>query len=238
MFEYMYPVISSHFVLGNRISNDLVIDENQDVHEISDLITYARELKKLGVLPAPFPLTQFLDQDLIDHLFRLYQIKGLSYGNLSIRNSSFKTDSVSYWMTARGVDKSNLTGPAKDILLVKGYDGNSNEILVSVSPEHNPKMRVSVDAIEHYMIYREFPETGAIVHVHAWIDDIPCTEQVYPCGTLELAENVVSQLRRTATPWRSEVGLKNHGITVTGPDIRDIFSRLTGRLRINVPMFT
>jgi ribulose-5-phosphate 4-epimerase/fuculose-1-phosphate aldolase len=238
MFDYMYPVISSHFVLKNRILNDLILEETRELPEISELINYAKELKKLGVLPAPFPLIQFLDQDLIDHLFRLYQIKGLSYGNLSIRNINYKTEGATYWMTARGVDKSNLTGPGKDILLVKGYDENSNEILVSVPPEHNPRIRVSVDAIEHYLIYREFPEIGAIVHVHAWIDDILCTDQVYPCGTRELAENVVSLLRRTSTPSRSEIGLKNHGITVTGPDIRDIFSRISGRLRINVPMFT
>jgi ribulose-5-phosphate 4-epimerase/fuculose-1-phosphate aldolase len=139
-------------------------------------------------------------------------------------------------MTARGVDKSNLKGIGKDMLLVKGFDKESGEMLVSVPPGYDPRIRVSVDAIEHYLIYREFPETGAIVHVHAWIDDVLCTTQSYPCGTWELAENVVKLLKKTSSPERTEVGLKNHGLTITGPDIKDIFRRIRGRLKTNVPM--
>jgi hypothetical protein len=237
MFEYMLPVISSHFVLRNKIDPDLDIKEEQKIPEIDDLIFFAKELKVLGVLPAPFPLTKYLDQHLIDHLFRLYQIKGLSYGNMSIRNDYYKTEGTSFWMTARGVDKSQLEGLGKDLLLIKGYDEMNGEMLISVPPAHDPRVRVSVDAIEHYMIYRDFPQTGAIVHLHAWIDNIPCTTQTYPCGTRELAENVVELLRSTPDPGRAEIGLKNHGITITGTDIRDIFTRIKGRLKITVPMF-
>jgi len=237
MFEYMLPVISSHFVLKNKIDPDLKIKEDQKIPEIEDLIIFAKELKILGVLPAPFPLTKYLDQDLIDHLFRLYQIKGLSYGNLSIRNVFYKTEGTSFWMTARGVDKSQLQGLGKDLLLIKGYDEMDGAMQISVPRVHDPRTRVSVDAIEHYLIYREFPQTGAIVHVHAWIDNILCTTQTYPCGTRELAENVVDLLRTTPDPGRAEIGLKNHGITITGTDIRDIFTRIKGRLKLNVPMF-
>ena len=233
----MYPVISSHFVLRNRIYNDLVLKENQTMPEVEDIVLFAKELDKLGVLPAPFPLTRFLDQDLIDHLFRLYQIKGLSYGNLSIRNKHYDIDGTSFWMTARGVDKSQLKGIGKDILLVKGYDKTSGEMLISVPPEYDQRMRVSVDAIEHYMIYNEFPGIGAIVHVHAWIDNVLCSTQTYPCGTRELAESAVALLKNTLVPERAEIGLKNHGLTITGPDIRDIFDRIRERLILNVPMF-
>jgi ribulose-5-phosphate 4-epimerase/fuculose-1-phosphate aldolase len=236
LYKYMYPVISSHFVLKNKIFNELQLEENEIIPEVDDLKSYGKELAKLGVLPAPFPLKEYLDKDLIDQLYRLYQIKGLSYGNLSIRNVNHNQPGTSYWMTARGVDKSNLRGPGKDILLVKGYDKGTGEMLVSVPGEYDPRIRVSVDAIEHYMIYREFPGTGAIVHVHAWIDDVLCTAQSYPCGTSELAENVVELLKKTSSPERTEVGLKNHGLTITGPDIKDIFERIRGRLRINVPM--
>jgi ribulose-5-phosphate 4-epimerase/fuculose-1-phosphate aldolase len=232
----MYPVISSHFVLKNRIFEDLHLEENEIIPEVDDLKTYGKELAKLGVLPAPFPLKEYLDKDLINQLYRLYQIKGLSYGNLSIRNVNHNQAGTSYWMTARGVDKSNLQGPGKDILLVKGYEKGTGEMLVSVPGEYDPRIRVSVDAIEHFMIYREFPGTGAIVHVHAWIDNVLCTAQSYPCGTSELAENVVELLKKTSSPERTEVGLKNHGLTITGPDIGDIFGRIRGRLRINVPM--
>jgi len=236
MYKYMYPVISSHFVLKNKLFDDLILEENEIIPEVEDLKAFGRELHDLGVLPAPFPLIEFLDKDLIDQLYRLYQIKGLSYGNLSIRNVNHNIEGTSYWMTARGVDKSNLKGIGKDMLLVKGYDKESGEMLVSVPLEHDPRIRVSVDAIEHYMIYREFPKTGAIVHVHAWIEDVLCTAQSYPCGTSELAENVVELLKKTSSPERTEVGLKNHGLTITGPDIVDIFRRIHGRLKTNVPM--
>jgi ribulose-5-phosphate 4-epimerase/fuculose-1-phosphate aldolase len=236
MYNRMYPVISSHFVLRNKLIENPLLDENKLIPEIEDLKFFGKELQNLGVLPAPFPLTEFLDKDLIDQLYRLYQIKGLSYGNLSIRNLNHNIDGTSYWMTARGVDKANLKGIGKDILLVNGYDEENGQMQVSVPVTYDTRIRASVDAIEHYLIYREFPKTGAIVHVHAWIDDVLCTAQSYPCGTSELAENVVKLLKQTSSPERTEVGLKNHGLTMTGPDIRDIFLRIRGRLKTNVPI--
>lgn len=236
IYNYMLPVISSHFVLGNRLVNDLHLNEDELIPEVQDLEVFGKELQQLGLLPAPFPLSDFLGKDLRDQLFRLYQVKGLSYGNLSIRNKTCRNTGTSYWMTARGVDKSHLLGIGKDVLLVKGYDSVSGEMLVSVPDSYDPKIRVSVDAIEHYLIYSEFPDIGAIVHLHAWMDDILCTTQTHPCGTIELAENVVAMLRKTANPRMSAVGLKNHGLTITGPDIWNIFQRIRGRLKTSVPM--
>ena len=67
------------------------------------------------------------------------------------------------------------------------------------------------------MIYREHPEVGAIVHVHAWIPGVPATEFNYPCGTAELAGAVADIIREAPEPGRCVVGLKNHGLTITGP---------------------
>ena len=237
VYKYMYPVISSHFAIKNKISTDLPFTKSQSFPEVTDLIEYGKELKKLGVLPTPFNLQNFLDQDQIDHLYRLFQIKGLSYGNLSIRNTNHGMNGSTFWMTARGVDKSQLKGVGQDIVLVKGYDSKPGKMLISVPPEYDPRIRVSVDAIEHYMIYKAFPDVGAIVHVHAWIENVLCTAQVYPCGTRELAKNAVALLKKTSSPQRTEIGLKNHGLTITGPDIRDIFNRIRDRLQTNVPIF-
>ena len=237
IYKYMYPVISSHFVIKNKISIDLPFAESQSFPEVTDLIEYGKELKKLGVLPTPFKLHNFLNQDQIDHLYRLYQIKGLSYGNLSIRNTNHGMNGSTFWMTARGVDKSQLKGVGTDIVLVKGYDKKLGNMLISVPLGYDPRIRVSVDAIEHYMIYKEFPDVGAIVHVHAWIENVKCTTQVYPCGTHELAKNAVALLKKTSSPERTEIGLKNHGLTITGPDIRDIFDRIRDKLQTNVPIF-
>src|SRR5262249_54368647 len=80
-------------------------------------------------------------------------------------------------------------GPARDILLVSDYDPARGAMILSVPPTVVPR-RVSVDAIEHWMIYRNHPDVGAILHVHAWVDGIAATEINYPCGTEELARSV------------------------------------------------
>jgi ribulose-5-phosphate 4-epimerase/fuculose-1-phosphate aldolase len=235
MYESMLPIINAKMMITNRVSENLPVEYcSTDV--IEKLRHFGGVLDALGVLPAPFPLTDLLNQDDIDHLYRLYKIKGLSYGNLSAREDIPEMGKDTFWMTARGVDKAHLKGPAEDILLVTGYDTENGEIMVSVPAEHNQKMRVSVDAIEHTLIYETFPEVGAILHVHAWMKDILSTHQNFPCGTLNLAEEVLALLKTTDQPGRTVVGLKNHGLTITGPDLDDIFSRIEGKLLKEVPM--
>ena len=140
-------------------------------------------------------------------------------------------------MTARGSDKAHLKKVGYDILLVSGYDSAVQQMKVSVPPDHDPRVRVSVDAIEHYMIYSTFPKVGAIVHIHAWMDEAVSTRQNFPCGTYELAKSVVELLQTTDTPERAVIGLKNHGLTITGLSLLDIFSRVKGKLKTRVPMF-
>jgi ribulose-5-phosphate 4-epimerase/fuculose-1-phosphate aldolase len=235
MYECMLPVINARMMINNRLSADLPAAYYET--EVTEKLKYfGVVLDSLGALPAPFPLTDLLSQENIDHLYRLFKVKGLSYGNLSARENIPEIGTNTFWMTARGVDKAHLKGPGEDILLVKGYDTETGEIMVSVPTEHNPRMRVSVDAIEHTLIYQAFPEVGAILHVHAWIKDIPSTHQNFPCGTLNLAEDVLALLKTTDQPCRAVVGLKNHGITITGPNLDDIFSRIEGKLLKEVPM--
>jgi hypothetical protein len=219
------------------LSTDLPSQYWQPTPVVEELRRYGGVLNNLGLLPAPFPLHEVLNQADINHLYELFEIKGLSYGNLSARDNIPEIGESTFWMTARGVDKANLKGIGQDILLVTGYDETTKEILVSVPPDHDPRVRVSVDAIEHTLIYRTFPEVGAIVHVHAWMDGVLSTLQNFPCGTQNLAEEVVTLLKQTDTPACTAVGLKNHGLTITGPDLSNIFSRIEGKLRTEVPMF-
>ena len=138
-------------------------------------------------------------------------------------------------MSASGVDKSNMTLIGRDILLVTGFDRARNVMLLSVPPHVKPR-RVSVDAIEHWTIYTEHPEIGAIVHVHAWMENITSTTINYPCGTIQLAQAVADVVRQSSTPQRAVVGLKNHGLTITGPSLGDIFDRLERGFMRQVPM--
>jgi len=105
-------------------------------------------------------------------------------------------------------------------------------------PKYDHWARVSVDAVEHQLIYQTFPEVGAIIHVHAWLPGVMCTRQNYPCGTIELAEEVVNLLKRTDNPASTAVGLKNHGLTITGHSLDDIFTRIEGKLQTEVAMFS
>ena len=236
VYKCIYPVVNSHFVLRNKIFVNLPESSQIKSKELDELVYHAHELGKLGHLPVPFPLEKYLDQNLIKQVFRLYEIKGISYGNLSVRSTFPGFNGHSFWMTARGSDKAHLEKVGYDILLVTGYDKRAQRMQVSVPPDYDPRVRVSVDAIEHFLIYSAFPKVGAIVHIHAWIDGIVSTDQNFPCGTFELANSVVELLKTTNNPERAVVGLKNHGITVTGYNIKDIFSRITGKLKTKVPM--
>ncbi len=236
VFRRIMPIAGARFAIGNRFSMDLPPRLWSASPTVERLKTFGAELDSLGLLPAPFPLGDLLDEASIRHIYKLFEMRGLSYGNLSARERVPELGEATFWMTARGVDKARLSGIGRDILLVKGFDVERGQALVSVPPVYDERARVSVDAVEHELIYRTFPDAGAIVHVHAWLDGVPCTSQNYPCGTFEIAEDVVSLLRRTDTPDRTVVGLKNHGLTITGPSLEDIFGRIRGRLRTEVRM--
>lgn len=237
VYERMMPVAGSHYALDNTITADLPRQFWTPSPVVRTIQQYGRELDTLGVLPTPFPLREVLSPEELHHLYKIYGITGLSYGNLSARERISELGDTTFWMTGRGVNKADLTTVGKDILLVKGFDDERASACISVPVDHDPTARVSVDAVEHEYIYRTFPDVGAIVHVHAWMDGILCTQQNYPCGTQELATEVVDLLKKTDDPTRTVVGLKNHGLTITGPNLDNIFDRIRGKLRTEVPMF-
>jgi rhamnose utilization protein RhaD (predicted bifunctional aldolase and dehydrogenase) len=68
------------------------------------------------------------------------------------------------------------------------------------------------------------------------MDGVPSTEAHYPCGTYELAKSVADLIRKAPNPARAVVGLKNHGLTITGRSLRDILERIEGKLIRQVPM--
>jgi hypothetical protein len=230
IYERLAPLATSQLV----INNDFLTDLPEDLHEGDDVtrqITWAGEkLGAMNLLPAPWPIQDFLSERDLKHVMRLFGIGGLSYGNLSARK-----DEQTFWMSASGVDKSKLREVGRDILLVKDYVPERNAMVLSVSPDVQPR-RVSVDAIEHFMIYREHPEVGAIIHIHAWMDGIESTHINFPCGTRELAVAVSELVRRAPDPSRAIVGLKNHGLTITGHSLPEIFERIDGKIIPQVPM--
>jgi ribulose-5-phosphate 4-epimerase/fuculose-1-phosphate aldolase len=228
--ERLAPLARSRLIIDNEFRTDLEPELWQG-DEITEQIAEAgRRLGDLDLLPAPFPIEDLLDERELRAVKRLYGIGGLSYGNLSARK-----DARRFWMSASGVDKSKLEIPGRDILLVSDYDEAHGRMVLSVPPNVEPR-RVSVDAIEHWMIYQAHPGVGAILHVHAWMEDIPATDINFPCGTEELATSVAELLAREPDPEHAVIGLRNHGITATGESLPEILDRIEPRVLRQVPM--
>ena len=220
VFERLAPLAKSKLVIDNEFVTDLE-PELWDGDEVTaDISAAGKRMGELDLLPAPFPVHEFLNERDLRHVMRLYQVGGLSYGNLSARK-----DATRFWMSASGVDKTALEEPGRDILLVTGYDEPNASMRISVPPGVEPR-RVSVDAIEHWMIYQAHPDVGAILHVHAWMEGIAATDINYPCGTQELAESVAELIDREPDPAHAVIGLRNHGITATGDSLTEILDRI------------
>ncbi|MFW6074276.1 MAG: class II aldolase/adducin family protein [Chloroflexota bacterium] len=224
------PLATARYVINNRFDTDLPQELWNGDELTQQLIEAGKRLDSWNLLPAPWPIQDYLSERELRHVKRLFGIGGLSYGNLSVRK-----DEQTFWMSASGVNKGQLQEIGRDILLVKDFDPDEHAMVLSVPPDVEPR-RVSVDAIEHFMIYREHPEVNAIVHVHAWMDNIKSTHINFPCGTQELAVAVADLVRQEPDPSRAVIGLKNHGLTLTGRSLEDIFERLEDRVIPQVPM--
>jgi ribulose-5-phosphate 4-epimerase/fuculose-1-phosphate aldolase len=237
VFARVEPLASSRLVIANEFRVDLPRTLWEGDEQTRQIGRAGEHLDALDLLPAAFPIEEILSERDLRHVRLLFGIGGLSYGNVSARRLPPTESDLGpeFWMSASGVDKSNLREVGRDVLLVRGYDPERDSIVLSVPPDVKPN-RVSVDAIEHWMIYREHPEVGAIVHVHAWIEGTQATEINYPCGTLELAEAVADIVRVAPDPSRAVVGQRNHGLTITGHSLDEIFERVDGKLVRAVPM--
>jgi Class II Aldolase and Adducin N-terminal domain len=228
--QRLLPLARSRLVIDNQFVTDLEPELWHGDAATAEIIAAGARLGDLDLLPSPFPIEDLLNERELRHVKRLYGIGGLSYGNLSQRK-----DARRFWMSASGVDKSKLETPGRDILLVSNYDHEHGRIVLSVPPDVEPR-RVSVDAIEHWMIYQAHPGVGAILHVHAWMEGIPATDVNYPCGTEELAVSVAGLLAAEPNPSEAVIGLRNHGVTVTGPGLMAILDRIEPRILRQVPM--
>jgi ribulose-5-phosphate 4-epimerase/fuculose-1-phosphate aldolase len=224
------PLAESRLVIDNEFIADLPRDLWKGDEHTAALFRTGQRLAELDLLPAPWPIDELLSPADLRHVQRLFGIGGLSYGNASARHAG-----DTFWMSASGVDKSHLQEIGREILLVTGYDQARGVIRLSVPPGVKPR-RVSVDAIEHLTIYREHPAVGAIMHVHGWVTGAPSTEAVYPCGTEELAREVAGLVRDSPDPARAIIGMKNHGVTITGSSLDEILERVGPHIVRRVPM--
>ncbi|MBS1226433.1 MAG: Ribulose-5-phosphate 4-epimerase/Fuculose-phosphate aldolase [Candidatus Aminicenantes bacterium] len=146
VYERIIPIAGARFAIANRFSEDLPERFWRTSPVVERIKRGGNELDELGVLPAPFDLHAVLSESSIRHIYKLFEMRSLSYGNLSARERVPELGETTFWMTARGVDKAHLSKIGWDILLVKGFDREAVQALVSVPPDHDPKVRVSVTA--------------------------------------------------------------------------------------------
>jgi ribulose-5-phosphate 4-epimerase/fuculose-1-phosphate aldolase len=230
IYERLEPLATSRLVIDNEWIPDLEPELWGGDEITEDIAAAGRRLDELDLLPSPFPVEEYLSGRDLRHVMRLYSVGGLSYGNLSARK-----DEVRFWMSASGVDKAQLETVGRDLLMVKDFDDQRGVIVLSVPPGIEPR-RVSVDAIEHWMIYQAHPDVGAILHVHAWMEGIAATDVNYPCGTQELAVAVSDLVALEPDPAHAVIGLRNHGITCTGESLGEILDRVAPKVLRQVPM--
>lgn len=229
ILDTIVPLAEAVFAIENDVREDLPAELCVLTSATSALAEAGRRLGGLGLLPSVVSFEDFLSDEDRRLLKRIFGLQSLSYGNASVREPS-----GGFWMTGRGVDKSRLERIGHDMLLVTGVDRSRGVVSVSV-PRGHSESRVSVDAIEHALIHESIPSVGAIVHVHAWIDGVDTTQQSWPCGTVELAEEVRDLVARQPHPERAIIGLRNHGLTITGESIDEIFDRVGSRLHRDIP---
>ncbi len=230
VFAELAPLVNSTLIIDNEVVDDLPDAERLADTIPSQIRAAGARLDRMGLLPSPFPLDELLPPDDLRHVRLMFGIGGVSYGNVSARS----TNPGQFWITATGVDKGHLGEAGRDIVLVRGYDLERRVVILRGSPTVRPR-HASVDTIEHALIYQEHAGVGAIVHVHSWMAGVPATRINYPCGTYQLACAVSEVVRRVPDPTRAVVGLINHGVTVTGPNLEDIFERIDGKLLPTVP---
>lgn len=230
VYRHLVPLAQARLVIENQFCHNLPEDLWRGNAALEQLRRGSQWLTAQGLLVAPFDLTALLAPDDVEHVRRLFGLGALSYGNLSVREGD-----TGFWMTARGGDKRRLEAPGRDFALVTGVDLAQGAVLVRVPSDCLRPNRVSVDAVQHWLIYRQQPEVGAVLHVHAWLPEATVTATNYPCGTYELAMEVAAAVAAAPDPVRATVGLRNHGLVLTGPTMDDVLERVAGRLQRAVP---
>ena len=129
-------------------------------------------------------------------------------------NQSYRLGDTSLIITASGMTPEKDLAPENYVLI---------ESLDEQGGFHTKGVRKpSSESLLHYSIYREFPETGAIMHGHSRLLEqyatdlaIPVTTTFQPYGTSALAESAVGLLREGT----GFILLKDHGFVATGKDI-------------------
>jgi len=213
-------LLDVHLVLDNIFDRDLEAELREGGAALPAMRRAALRLAEVGGLSAGPSVAEMLSHQEQRHLERLFQGSRFSYGNLSLRQ-----DEQRFWMSTSGVDWQHVEMVGRDVQLVKGYDAPSRALLVSVPTGVRPR-RVSADALTHHLIYRGNPAIGAIVHLHAWLEDLQAVAPDYARGSLERAQSIATLVEASPDPLHAAIGIERHGVIMTGEDLDEILARV------------
>lgn len=136
-------------------------------------------------------------------------------GNVSVRVDN------SILITAGGKD----LGKLEETDIVKVIDYNEGKNIVTVAGDKEPSSETRM----HWLIYRQYPEINAVIHVHNihLLDkekikksNLLITKREYPYGKKEQAREVTELLKKS-----NYVIIKNHGSVIVGKDLKEAFDR-------------
>lgn len=223
LFDLLEQRSDVTYIDENIVHPDLPEELREGTEVTRKMQEMARRLDDLDLVPSAVALDG-LSERARRRFFKVLGQKQVSYGNMSARH-----DDTMFWMTGRGVNKAKLDIIGRDILLVSAFDPQAREVHITVPPGFD-ESRVSIDSSIHATIYREFPEIGAMIHIHWFVDGIVYTDEHYPCGTIELCNSTLDGLKLTDNPVRTILGLANHGIIVTGADLEDCWAQIEAKL--------
>ncbi len=149
---------------------------------------------------------------------KILDLTGLAPG--AAGNVSIRTDR-GMLITPGGKPFGCLT--QEDIIWVVEYKQKTNTAKVK------GKFEPSSETPMHYLVYKNFPEINAIVHAHDPLVlknpglveklKIKTTAREMPYGTLELAEEVIRELKESRY-----VFIKNHGSISVGKNLKNATS--------------
>ena len=105
IYERVQPLACSHLVINNEFVPNLPENLWKGEEPMWQICEAGKRLDTMGLLPSPTRIEDYLTENDLRMVRRLYNIGGLSYGNLSARAHH---NPEHFWMSASGVDKSKL----------------------------------------------------------------------------------------------------------------------------------
>jgi hypothetical protein len=237
VFSRVEPLASSRLVIGNEFTDDLP-EAVCAGDEITRQITRAgQRLAALDLLPAAFPIEEILSDRDLRHVKLLYGIGGLSYGNVSARRLDIGRRRVAAAVLDER-ERRRQVGVARD------------------RTRHPPRDRVRRGTRRHAAARaRGRRAAQGVGRRHRALDDLPRAPRRardpprarVDRGHRRHRDQLPVRHRRagasrspsscaTPRPSRAVVGQRNHGLTITGHSLDEIFDRIDGRIVRKVPM--